>query len=269
MGFAEDTGYTPSTIEELMLPVMENINTQFGTTYTAETFIGTNFYKYFYALMQEFQENDIKTSEIFLKLQQYFVTTNETISNPVVTNPGLVRVLGDAGYVASVKPPIDADAGKVYICVNVDDGADDYDETKLEIATIIKDSVVAGVITQGGEVESIVLSNGQAFDFKFSLPTEIPVLLKLTMTISENNQYVIEDDEVVKALLLEQINARYSLGKNFEPQKYFSVADAPWCSDILLEWSDDAGANYQPDVYDADFDDLFTFDLGDITLVVT
>ena len=38
--------------------------------------IGTNFYKYFYALAQRIQTNEIKTSEIFLKLQDYFKYTN-------------------------------------------------------------------------------------------------------------------------------------------------------------------------------------------------
>jgi len=48
------------------------VNTQFGQSYTMDTFIGTNLYKYFYALAQLLQENEVKTSEIFLKLQQYF-----------------------------------------------------------------------------------------------------------------------------------------------------------------------------------------------------
>jgi len=267
MGFALDNGYTPDPIEDLMALVMANINTQFGLTYDYPSFVGTNYYKYFYALIQLLQANEVKTSEIFLKLQQYFVITNEKIIRPVVTPPGLLDVLATAGYVASVKPPEDADAGKAFICVNVDDGAGDYATTKLAINTLIKDSVVAGVITQGDQVSTIVLSNGQAFDFKYSLPNLIPVTLKLTLTISENNQFAIDSAAALKIKLIEQIEARYSLGRNFEPQKYFAITDAPWASSVLLEW--DSGGGYVSTIFDADFDDLYTFEAGDVSIVIS
>ena len=70
MSFASDAGYIPLSIESLMGIVRENVNTQFGTSYTETTFQGTNFYKYFYALVQRLQENEVKTSEIFLRLQE-------------------------------------------------------------------------------------------------------------------------------------------------------------------------------------------------------
>lgn len=267
MGYANDNGYTPLTMVELMTDVMENINTEFGTSYTYETFVGTNLYKYFYALMQKVQENEVKTSEIFASLQNYFAEINAQISRPVVTNPGLIEALEDAGYIASVKPMIEADAGEINICVNVDDEDEDYAATKLAICEIIKNSTVAGAVTMGTEEETIVLSNGQSFDFKYHLPAAIPVILKLTITTSENNQVVIDSPEEIKLQLLENINYRYRLGKNFEPQRYYSLTDAPWASDVLLEWSDDDGANWYSSVYDAEFDDLFTFGLEDITLV--
>src|SRR5688500_784051 len=122
MGYSQENGYVPTDIDAIMRIFMGNINTQFGTTFTAETFEGTNFYKYFYAIAQKLQENEVKTSEIFIKLQEYFDVTNERISRPVVTNPGIIEELEDAGYITSVKPMIEADAGKINICVDVDDG---------------------------------------------------------------------------------------------------------------------------------------------------
>lgn len=387
MGYANENGYTPTTIETMMSSVRENINTEFGTSYTAETFMGTNFYKYFYSLMQRSQENEIKTSEIFAKLQQYFRVTNERISRPVVTNPGLIEALETNGYIASVKKPIDADAGKVFVCVDVDDGGhasgivtitsyanlisgtddtitvgatvftaqagaatpgdatfqadgsnsltaesladqinahatagvlvkatavgavvtiraihggeagnsialeyddndtnvgatvsvatleggtepeEDYEAIRLDICTIIKDSTVAGTVSQGTEEKAIVLSNGQSFDFKYNLPNRIPVLLRLTITVSENNQVVILTPEETKDILIANIAAEYRLGRNFEPQRYFSVDDAPWASDVLLEWSINDGGSYFSTVYDAEYDDLFEFDIGDVELV--
>jgi hypothetical protein len=88
----------------------------------------------------------------------------------------------------------------------------------------------------------------------------------LTITLSENNQAVIKSPEEIKAALLVNIAAKYRLGRNFEPQRYFSVVDAPWASDVLLEWSDD-NATWHDEVFDAAFDDLFECDLADITLI--
>lgn len=274
MSFSQENGYVPSSIETLMDLVRQGINTSFGTSYTSETFIGTGWYKYFYVLIQKLQQNEVKTSEIFVKLQEYFNVTNERISRPVVTNPGLIEKLEAEGYIASVKPMIEGDAGKIHVCVDVDDDAEDYAETKLDICTIIKDSTVAGAVTQGTEEETIVLSNGQSFDFKYNLPNRIPVWLKLTVTLSENNQVVILPPDEIKLNLLQNILARYRLGKNFEPQRYFGLTDAPWASDVLLEWTDDVTdgvlddtPTWNTDVYDAAYDDLFDVALERITLV--
>ncbi len=268
MGFSLDQGYTPASIETLMGLIREAVNEQFLTNYTAENFVGSNHYKYFYSLIQRLQTSETKTSEIFLKLQNYFTLTNQRISRPVGTPPGLIEKFESEGFLISVKPMIDADAGKINICVDTDDAADDYDEVRLAICTLIKNSVAAGITSQGTEEETIVLTNGQAFDFKFNLPNRIDVLLRLTVTLSENNQFVIATPEEQKAKLLENIAARYRLGKNFEPQKYYNIQDdAPWAAEVLLEWSDDAGANYYDTVYDADYDDLFDTPLENITLI--
>lgn len=387
MGFASESGYTPASIEAILTAIMDEINVQFGTSYTWETFVGTNFYKYMYTAAQRLQENEVKTSEIFTYLQQYFEQTNEQIQRPVATNPGLVEAFAAEEFIASVKPIIEADAGKVSVCVDVDDdhargtitissyanlvsGTDDkvtvngtdftaqagaatpgtgtfqaatsntatalslatqinahatigalveatvdgavvllrakargtggnsitltytdndtnvgaavsgatlaggfaadadedYDDLRLAIATIIMNSVAAGVVTQGQEVENIVLSNGQAFDFRFTLPNRQRTYLRLTLTLSDNNQVVIDSPENVKNLLIANIAAKYRLGRDFEPQRYFTTANAPWTSEVLLEWSSD-GVSYSDNIFEADFDDLFTIDLADITLV--
>jgi hypothetical protein len=251
----------------MMEVIRENVNTQFSTSYTEETFLGTNFYKYFYALIQRLQENEIKTSEIFLRMQEYFTITNEKIQRPNTTHPGIYDYFLAAGFKTSTKPAIDADAGKAFICVDVDDSAPGYAGTKLQICNLVKDCVVAGVISQGTEVEEITLSNNQSFEFKFNLPDKTPIELRLTLTLSENNQVSISTPEVTKQKLFDNINARYGLGKNFEPQRYFSVVDAPWAAEVLLEYSDDGGTNWYSAVYEAEYDELFTFELADITLV--
>lgn len=386
MGFSQENGYTPTTIEAIMQAIMNGINAQFGQDYTVETFIGTNFYKYAYAIAQRIQANEVKTSEVFLKLQQYFEVTNERIVRPKATAPGILETLEDAGYVGSVKPPEVGDAGKIFIAVDVDDGEhaegtieitsysnllsgdpdtitvggteftaqsgaatpgeatfqaassneetaqsladqinahadagalvrarvvgavvklraiqggtdgntialdytdndtndgatvsdttlsggetdEEYADKRLEICTLIKNSVAAGIITQGTEVESLTLSNGQSFDFKYFVPNRVPVNLRLTIETSENNEVVISSPEEIKDLLLANIAERYRLGKNFEPQRYFSLADAPWASAVKLEYSLDEGATYDDAVYETEFDELFDVALERVSVV--
>lgn len=274
MGYSQEEGYVPTDIETIMKSLMNGVNAQFSTSYTFAKFKATNFYKYLYALAQELQKNEVKTSEIFLKLQDYIKTTNEKISRPVVTNPGIVEKMEAEGYIASVKPMILADAGLINICVDLDDTDPDYATTKAAVALLISQITVAGAVTQGAESTSIVLSNGQSFDFKYHLPNRIPVGLQLTITTSENNQNLIGLPDETKQKLIDNIEAGYRLGKNFEPQKYFSIADAPWASNILLEWTDDVTdgdidetPTWSSAVYDADFDDLFEIDLSRIVLV--
>jgi hypothetical protein len=267
MSFSEETGYTPKSFNTLMSEVRQGVNAQFGTSYTAGNFVGTNFYKYFYSLMQKLQESEIRTSEIFLKLQEYISVTNERISRPVVTPMGLIDKLESIGFTASVKPPLEADAGKLFLCVDVDSEDEDYGDLKLQICNTLKDSVVGGIVTQGTEVESLVLSNGQSFDYKFNLPDRILPLIRLTITLSENNQVLIKSPEDVRDILRANIAARYRLGRNFEPQRYFSTIDAPWASKVLLEYSLDDGATYESDIYDSEYDELFDVRLENIVVI--
>jgi hypothetical protein len=269
MSFSAENGYIPSSFQTLMDEYMAEVNDEFSTTYTSESFVGTGFYKFAYPILQKVQGSEVRTSEIFLKLQQYISLTNERIRRPSVTNEGLLDVFTDEGYIASIKPMIADDAGKINVCVDVDDQADDYAATKLEIATILKNSTVAGTVTQGDESETIVLTNGQSFDFKFHLPDSVDVLLRLTLTLSENNQVVIKTDEEVKEILLGNIASKYRLGKKFEPQRYFGIVDAPWCSVVLLEYSVDDGENWLSSVFDANFDDKFNCLLANTSVVYT
>jgi hypothetical protein len=389
MSFSSENGYLPVSIAELMEVIRVNVNTQFTTTYTTETFLGTGYYKYFYSLVQRLQENEVKTSEIFTRMQEYFNITNELIQRPNTTHPGIYDYFGAAGYFISTKPPIDADAGKLFICVDVDDnhargdvtissysnlvsGTDDtvtvgatvftaqvgsvtpggatfqaatsnnatatslasqinahatagalveawaveaivyiralsggtagnaialaytdndanvgatvsaatllggaalgeddteYDIVKAELCRLVRDCTVGGVISQGTESEEITMSNGQSFEFKYNLPDRIPILLRLTTVLSDNNEFTIASPDVQKETLFDNINSKYKLGKNFEPQRYFSVVDAPWAATVLLEWSDDNGGSYYSTVFEAEYDEVFTFELTDIEIV--
>jgi hypothetical protein len=391
MSFSQDNGYLPVSVGTIIDSIRQRINTVFGQSYTAETFVGTGWYKYAYAIAQRIQENEVKASETFQKLQEYVSLTNEKIKRPSVTNVGLLNAFSDADYIASVKPIVEEDAGLVSICVQIDEditgkqaqglveitsyvnlvsGADDsikvgsttftaqtgaatpgdatfraatsnqatalslaaqinahatastevvarafgakviikaidlgvagntldlvytdndsnvgltvsgtdlaggtaaddsYDDIRLEVASLVKDFVAAGIPSLGTETESIVLPNGQNFDFSFFLPDRIAILLRLTLDISENTLTAVPTDVEIRQLVFDQINERYQLGYNFEPQRYFDLGDAPWAADLLLEWSMDDGDTWSDNVFDADFDELLTFGLEDIDVVI-
>lgn len=249
-----------------MSSLMVNVNAQFNTSYTDETFIGTNLYKYFYALAQKVEENEIKTGEIFAKIQDYFALMNERISRPVGTPPGLLAKLLEAGFIGSIKPPIDADAGKLYVAIDIDILAAGFAAKKLSINTLLSQSVAGGIVTQGDQVTPIILSNGQSFDYKFKSPNKIVPELRLTITLSENNQLVVGNPDDVKTRLMLNIAANYRIGKNFEPQRYFTIVDAPWAETVLLEYKIGAGA-WTNAVYDSNYDDLFVIGLDHIEIV--
>lgn len=269
MSFAADSGYVPSSIDTLMGQVREGVNTQFGTSYDADTFLGTSFYKYFYALIQRLQSNEIKTSEIVLKLQNYFAVTNERVGRPNTTHPGLFDFFKARGYLISSKAPILADAGKLYVAVQVDSAAADYAARKLQINTWLSQCVPAGIITQGTEVSTITLSNSQSFDYRFNLPTKIPIKLKLTIVTSANNQYSIPSTLSITQTLFTNLNARYRLGLAFEPQRYYSIVDAPWASSVKLEYSTDGGTTWVSTTYAAAYNEVMTYAITDITVVQT
>lgn len=268
MSFSQDEGYIPLTFDEFMSGIRLGINAQFGTTYTAESFVGTNWYKYFYSLVQKALVNETKAAEVFAKLQQYIAQTNLRIQRPSVSHPGIIETFESAGYTVSVKPIVEADAGKLSVCVLADAADPDYAETKLDICSKLKDYSVGGCVTMGTEVETIVLSNGQGFDFKFYLPTLKPVIFRVTIYTSENTLLTIPNDEDIRQVVYENINEKYQLGWNFEPQRYFTQTDAPYAESVLLEYSLNAGGLWSSLVYDADFKDLFTYGLDDIAVSV-
>ena len=269
MGFSKDQGYIPVPIDEMMADVMARLNTNFSISppYTMDTFVGTNMYKYFYAMIQRLQENEIKTSEIVAKVQSYFRLTNESLARPNTTIPGMIDYFKTFGFDVTIKPPIEAEAGELRVAVDMADSDDDFEEKSLEFATLLKNCQVAGTTTIGTETETITLSNGQSFDFNFNLSDRIPILLRLTIVTSENNEFAIEGTQEIAQKLFDNVNARYHFGLNFEPQRYFSVADAPWAATVLLEYSTNAGADWSSSVADLDYDQLYTFDLEDISVV--
>jgi hypothetical protein len=275
MSFAKENGYTPQPVSTTLEKFREGINEQFDNDYDEESFEGTNHYKYSYGLAQKVSEGEVKTAEIFVKLQEYIETTNDEIQRPSVSFPGLVEAFEDdsehESYRISVKPITEADAGKIFICVDIDEEElteEEFDEKKAEVCQLLSEYVVAGMVYMGDQTESITLSNGQSFDFSFFLPVRTPIKVRAVIKKSENSLLATPDDIVIRQKIYDNVQAKYRLGWNFEPQKYYNNCDAPWAESISLQWSIDDGY-WQTAVHEADYRDLFEIGLENIFVEVT
>lgn len=272
MSFELEAGYAPTSFASLMDTLRTTINAQLGTSYTTESFVGSNFYKYFYGPVQKIAAGEIKTAEIFAKVKEYIATTNLRIQRPSTSLPGLIDSFAARGWVASVRKNAPEEAGYCGICVEVDEGADDYAEQRLAICEFLRGFVAAGMIFDGTEEELLTLTNGQEFPFSFHLPDKTPILLRLTLTSSDNQDAVIPSDVEIRQTVFDNINARYRLGWDFEPQRYYTQVDAPWAATITLEYTettiDPQPEDWESAVIEAEFDDLLTFDLEDIQVLV-
>lgn len=268
MGYTTVNGFTPDSVESIIDKFRVAINAEFATSYTTETFKGTKFYKFVYGLAQEINKNEITYAECFQKLQDYIIQTNAKINDQRTHRNGIVKYLASKNYLASLKPQTALEAGQVTVCVDVDDSDPDYATLKQQILDYLKDCVVGGIVCNGSETGTSVLTNGQSMPFAYDLPTKTDVYLKLTITLSKNTDIVAPADADIKALLLANIAERYSLGMDFEPERYFEVmADAPYASDILLEYSLDSGSTWDSVVYESLFTDFWQFDILNVSLV--
>lgn len=266
-----DSAYTPLSFDSIMASLMQGYNTQFGTSYTVETFEGTNAYKFLYAVAQRIMDAENDTAEIYSKLQDYLRTVNETIAIPKTPIEGLIQTFAENDLLVSVDDMTSGNAGTLSVCVNVDpeETDPDYDTVTLpKIIELLALNTSAGLAFDGTEEGNYTFSNGQTLGFAYHLPDITNITLRATISISVNNRYSVDHEADVKAKIIANMAALYGLGMDFEPKKYLDISrDAPYASSVLLEWSDDAGSNWHSTVFTAAFDDLFVLENGATDIV--
>ena len=269
MPYTQENNYIPDTLNDLMTRFLLGVNKQFNTSFTLETFIGTGFYKYFFVIAQQILTVENEFAEAYTKLQDYIRTTNESIAIPKTPREGLIATFAKAGYVVSLEPQTLENAGKLGVCVDVDPNGGEFADQKAEILTLLKDYTVAGLYYNGTHRGTVRLSNGQNFEFAFYTPTRQELTLKLTVKLSQNSTLVADSETKIKQKLLANLKELYSLGANFEPEKYFTISrDAPYASSVALEWRG-ISADFSADIYEADFKDLLLFDENRIQVVIS
>lgn len=247
MAFDLTNGYQPRTFEQILQAFVDEINEQFSTDYDTTTIIGTEFYKFFYAGAQLVMQSEAQTAEISAKMTDYIRTANEKINLPKSTIDGFTQGLlrpvseGGLGLVSTIKDITDpAEAGHLFLIVDADDEADDYEDIKQAIINKMAAWLTIGLYYEGSETGSKMAINGQTFDYAFDLPTPVDVLVRITVTVSANAKTPVLNENQIREIFNTNFAALYRLGLNFEPEKYLEIArDLPFASDILLEYSEE------------------------------
>lgn len=247
MSFDLKNGYRPREFSEILDAFTTAVNSQFGTTYDTTTIVGTEFYRFFYAGAQLVMQAEAQTAEISAFLTDYIRTANEKISLPKSTIDGFTAgVLADLKLNSTIKDIVsEAEAGYLFLVVDVDDAAVDYATTKQAIIDRMHNWLSAGLYFTGAQEGTKTALNGQVFTYKFALPTPIDILARITVTASANAKTPILNENQIRDIFNTNFAALYKLGLNFEPEKYLEIArDLPFASNILLEFSENAGGTW-------------------------
>ena len=270
MPYNKSQGYMPRTANDIMESLRVRTNVYLGTNYTMQEFEGTNIYKITYPIMQEIMQSENNLSMIFSQYADYIKSVNERINAPAVVRDSIIRKINELGIDCSLKQLNPAEAGKIFLCCDINPDDSNYSYLVDRIGDIMLKNISAGTVSNGSVSVNKQLENGQVETFKFELPTKTSIKLKLTLQISRNNDEYIPTDNEAKEILLNNLNKYYKLGNDFEPEKYAEInRDFPCCSKVVLEYSLDGGTNWTEAVAQLSYNTKYITNAGDITIVRT
>lgn len=256
MSFSVVNGYTPRSYENILDECINVVNEQFNTSYTRETFVGTNMWKFLYAGIQQIMVAENSTAQLVDKIKDYIRTQNEELIKPTSSPDGFMeRMEEELGLISSIKPTEESDAGYVYMAVDVDTSDESYPQVKQSIFNLMAKYLGVGLFYEGGESGTVTARNGQAFNYAYDLPSKTNLKVKIVITVSDNTLSYIETPSIIKEKFLNNFNKKYRLGYNFEPQIYLNSNDLPFASDIKITYSTDGGSSYKNTVLKAMYDE--------------
>lgn len=260
MTYTITNGYSPRSYETILSECVEVVNSEFGTSYTNQSFTGTNLWKYLYATIQGIMSVENNIAELGAKLQDFIRTQNEELIIPTSSNDGIMALISkELGLVSSIKPiESEEDAGQIYLAVDIDNTASDYEQKKNAIFKILHDNMGAGLFYHGTETGTITASNGQVFDYAFDLPTETSLKIKIVVKVSSNSTLFIESPAKIKEKFIANFENNYRLGYDFEPQSFLCIEkDLPFASEIKVSYSTNDGGSYSSEVLNGMYDEKF------------
>lgn len=251
MPFSQSNAFTPRTYDEVLQELIDATNAELGTSYNKESYEATNLYRINYPVIQLATNSEANTALIMEKLRNFFIDTNQRIIASKTTDEAIIEAIGALGFIASVRENEEADAGKLAVCVDIDPLSATYATDIINIAEEIIDNSFGGCWYDSGATPAlvvdvvVVLSNGQSRTVSFRRPTVQDTMIRVTIKPSRNTNIVIDNEGQVIEKLQANLALFYKLGLDFEPEKYFEInRDAPYASDVLLEYSINAGSNW-------------------------
>lgn len=271
MTYTVTNGYSPRSYDTILAECVEIVNQEFGTSYTSQSFTGTNLWKFLYATIQGLMTVENNIAELGVKLQDYIRTQNESLIIPRSSYDGIMQIIKDElGLVSSIKVIDTAnEAGQIFLAVDVDAESEDYEDLKAQIFKILHENMGAGLFYNGTETGQVTASNGQVFNYAFDLPSETALKVKIQVRVSENTTLFVETPPQIKNKFLENFAKFYRLGFDFEPQIYLCRdRDLPFASEINVTYSTDGGTKYKIDVLEAMYDEKFTINPDDVEVEV-
>lgn len=269
MTYTVTNGYSPRSYETILAECVQVVNEQFGTSYTSQSFTGTNLWKFLYATIQGLMTVENNIAELGVKLQDYIRTQNESLIIPRSSYDGIMQIIKDElGLVSSIKRIEDeAEAGQIFLAVDVDNTSDDYADRKAQIFKILHENMGVGLFYNGTEQGQVTASNGQVFNYAFDLPSETALKIKIQVRVSENSTLFVETPVEIKNKFLANFAKFYRLGFNFEPQIFLCRdRDLPFASEINISYM--TNGEYKTDILEAMFDEKFTINPDDVEVEV-
>ena len=106
--------------------------------------------------------------------------------------------------------------------------------------------------------------NGQAFPFAFYTPVDFPMYVKITITRSRDNLAYQLNTAQIEQIFRDNFASQYSIGRDFEGERYISVCNVESAADVKVEWSTD-DASWTQGVRQMNFDSKIS--IAGITVV--
>lgn len=271
MTYTVTNGYSPRSYETILNECVQIVNQEFGTSYTSQSFTGTNLWKYLYATIQGLMTVENNIAELGVKLQDFIRTQNESLIIPRSSYDGIMQIIKDElGLVSSIKRiEEETEAGQIFLAIDINNTSDDYADRKAQIFKILHENMGAGLFYNGTETGQVTASNGQVFNYAFDLPAETPLKVKIKVRVSENSTLFVETPIEVKNKFLANFAKFYRLGYDFEPQIFLCRdRDLPFASEINISYSTDDGTEYKTGILEAMYDEKFTIAPDDVEVEV-
>lgn len=271
MSFSVVNGYSPRSYETILDDCVAVVNDEFKTNYTRQTFVGTNLWKYLYATIQGMMTIENNISELGVKLQDYIRTQNEELIIHRSSADGIMQAIKDElGLVSSLKPvSSSADAGEIYLAVDVDNEQENYSELKQKIIETLHKYLTAGLHYNGTEAGTVTATNGQVFNYAYELPTKKQLKIQIQVKVSDNTNIFVETTNSIKEKFLKNFSEIYRLGYDFEPQQFLNISrDLPFASEITIKYSTNSGSSWATEILESDYKTKITIAENDVEVEV-